>query len=269
MKKLLITAVFVMASFSLYAKSEYIYTDHRFNYVKLEDLSKKDAESIQPTQPYTTTEEDMRAVLKSLKLSRNFIIKKEVEDQDIFSEKGINFLAHKLVEGLLKATDKQKVVFSYLAKEPVFVLRNDRITIGYIWAKSASIHFKFEKLYAKLLGDTDKKGDFPKLIARAKGLRIELELDACQSYGDSTSEIVVDVACATGKTKEGAATAEVQPTPAGKDKKDKAVKETAAPVAQAPMTTRDRLKELEQLKMDGLITESEYKRKRRDVLKGL
>lgn len=264
MKKILLTLVACLIAFNAFAKSEYIYTDHRFNFVKMEDMSAKEAAKKAPTHPYTISEEQMRVILKDLKLSRGFIIKKDVEDQDVFNERGINFLALKLSDAFSRATDKQKIVFSYLSKEPLLILRNDRITIGSMWMKGDKMYVTFEKLMAKLLGDTDKKGDFAKIIGRAKGLRIELELDACQSYGDTKEEIVIDTACALGnKTPE----AVEEPAKIEKAKKEEKVAPPPAPVA--PMTTRERLKELQQLKDDGLITESEFNRKKRDILKGL
>jgi cytochrome c-type biogenesis protein CcmH/NrfG len=44
---------------------------------------------------------------------------------------------------------------------------------------------------------------------------------------------------------------------------------STTPVVEAPKTTRDRLKELDNLKADGLITEKEYKEKRKEIIKGL
>lgn len=270
MKKILFTVLFLslICSVALAKKTTYIYTDNRFDFVKIDEMSKKEAENVAASHPFTISEEQIRAVLREIKLARTFIMKKETETQDIFDERAINFLAPKLIEALSKATYKDKIIFSYLTKDPKFALRNDRLTIVDLWASDNKLHFVFEKLLAKLVGDYDKRGDFSKIIARARGLRVSLEVREGQAYGTSTDEVVVDLNYDFSKP----VIAAEEATPAASEQAVKspivqAKKGDVAP--EAPKTTKDRLKELDGLKADGLITEKEYKEKRKEIIKGL
>ncbi|MBI2341444.1 MAG: hypothetical protein HYU98_01750 [Deltaproteobacteria bacterium] len=242
-------------------KSTYIYTDHRFNFVKLEAMDKDELKKLEVNHPLIVSQEQVRSILKEIKLSRTFVVKKETETQDIFDESAVNFIAPKLVEALSMATDKDKITVSYLTKDPKFVLRDDRLTIVTVWAHVNELHFEFQKLLAKLEGDYDKRGDFSRIIARSRGLRVSLAVRDGQAYGRGTDELVVDLnhdfakaAAETADASEGASSNET-------------IKEII--VTTPPITAKERLKELEQLKEDGLITEKEYKKKRKDILKGL
>ncbi len=273
MKKLIFTLIVCLISTAVLAKTaKVIYSNGRFNEVRISDLSKKDAEKIAPTHPVTISEEKMRTYLRDLKLSRSFIISKEVESQDIFDDRAINFLAPKLIEGLSQATDKQMVEFSYLTKDPIFILRNDRLTIGRVWMKGTDLYITFDKLFAKLLGDYDKRGNTSKTVMKSRGLRISLDVRDGQSYGDSTGEIIIDTTHDFSKPATMTADAEAGTAPekAVEEAKDKGKTAKAAAVVPEPQrTVRDRLKELDQLKQDGLITEKDYKRKKDEILRGL
>ena len=258
MKKIILFCVFCLVSSQVLAKkSTYIYTDYRFNFVKLEEVDKKEAEQLAATHPYILKEEQIRKILGEIKLSRSFVMKKEVETQEVFSDRAINFLAHKIVEAFAKATPGEKVIISYLSKEPDFILRNDRLTIADLWVHENELHIEFEKLAAKLTGDYDKMGDFSKVVARSRGLRISLEIGEGQGLGSSASELVVNLNTATAVAEESVEAIAVTTVP------------PAAVSAQSPLTTRDRLKELGRLKDDGLVTEKEYKLKRKQILQGL
>lgn len=270
MKKALLVVFLCLAAVPAFAKkTTIIYTDNRFNWVKIVEMNKKDSEKIKPTLPAVFTEEQLRAILKEIKLSRSVIMKKEVETQDIFDERGINFLAPKLVDALAKATDKDVVEFSYLTKDPIFILRDDRLTIGRVWVKDTDLYFAFDKLFAQLLGDYDKRGDFSKSIARAKGLRLSLDVRDGQSYGETTGELVIDTT--RDFTKPAVETTDTEIATTKTPEKTAEAKSTAksTPLPEPVRTVRDRLKELDQLKEDGLVTEKEYNQKKRDILKGL
>lgn len=272
MKKAFIALIVFLVSTASFAKTKMIYSDGRFNEVRISDLSKKEAERLAPTHPARFTEEQIRSYLRNVKLAREFILSKEVETQDVFDDRAINFLAPKLVQGLSEATDKQIVEFSYLTKDPIFVLRNDRVSAGKVWAKGTDLHISFGKLFAKLLGDYDKRGNSAKTLAKAKGLRISLDLVEGQSYGDSTGELVIDTTYDFNKPATEPSEKVAEDGKGNKDRANKAerVPDNRSPAAPAPeRTVRDRLKELDQLKEDGLITDKDYKRKKNDILKGL
>jgi hypothetical protein len=258
--KFLLLMLCLFSATALAKKSTYIYTDHRFNFVKIEAMDKDELKKLEVNHPLIVSQEQMRSILKEIKLSRTFVVKKETETQDIFDERAVSFIAPKLIEALEAATDKDKITVSYLTKDPKFILRDDRLTIVTVWAHANELHFEFQKLLAKLEGDYDKRGDFSKIIARSRGLRVSLAVRDGQSYGRGTDELVVDLAHDFAK-----AAAETA------DASEIADASKTAPIiiTTPPITAKERLKELEQLKEDGLVTDKEYKKKRKDILKGL
>jgi hypothetical protein len=255
----------------VFAKATYIYTNHRFNWVKLDGLSKKDAKEMNPNHPYSFTDEQIRAILKEVKLSRSFILKKEVETQDVFSDSAINFLAPKLIDAFRQAKPDEEVVISYLEKNPLFILRNDRITIVRMWVHGTDLHMAFEKLLAKMLGDYDKHGEFSKIVANAKSLRMALAVRDGQSYGSSMDELVIDTNHDFAKTAVATDDADMEGAEPGavaaKKGESKDAPKTAEPAK--PKTAKERLKELNDLRNDGLLTDDEYKEKKKDILKGI
>lgn len=312
MKRSLLVILMLLVSLPAVAKSKFIYNNGRFNYVKIETMDKSELKTRQPTQPFTISEEKMKQILQNINISRSFILKKEVETQEVFDERAVNFLAAKLVDAFAQATDKDKVVISYLTKDPIFVLRNDRLTIATMWVQGTDLYITFDKLAAKMIGDYDKRGDHTKMVANAKGLRMSIEVGEGQSYGSDTDVLVIDTtfdyskivkaeeplspqaeakkakkeaqekARVEAKAKEDAeykVIREPSDDPKGaqlvkkeKIKNPEPVKtEATAGITQAepPKTTKARLKELDQLKDDGLITDKEYKQKRKEILEGL
>jgi hypothetical protein len=294
MKKtiLILVAVIVLwPAVSSARKTTYIATDHRFDYVKLKEVSPKEAAVCNMTHPKQLDEQGLREALKSVKLSRSYVIKKEVDTQNVFDDSAIDFLAPNFAKAFSQANAQEEVVFSYLQKNPLFILRNDRINLGTAWLTGDELHIKFEKLYAKVTGDVDKRGNEAKAVAKARGLRINLEIGPGQSLGVAdTSELVLDLhynyaeevkpteVAPTTKTMAG----EVVPVPgAEKDstsKKSKAsttsskggVASSTSPTATAQTpTVKERLEALEQLKKEGVITDNEYKEKRKEILKDL
>ena len=300
-----VTAVLVLLSVSAFAaKTTYVTTNHRFDWVKLKEVSSQVAGERQMTHPVTIDEQGLRAALASIQLSRSFVIKKEVDTQRVFDDDTVNALAGAMAKAFSMATDRDEVVFSSLNKNPLFILRNDRLNLGQAWVHENELHIKFDKLYAKLIGDTDKRGNEAKIIAKAQGLRISLELGAGQKLGiTDPEELVLDlnynyvkkpeeekkaegVTMSGQKAEPGLQPGEAAP-PAeaaadkGKEASEKATKgskkkgkaEAAAPVETPPpapvKSAKDRLQELETLKKDGLINKQEYQQKKQEILKDL
>ncbi|MBI4367091.1 MAG: hypothetical protein HY543_09760 [Deltaproteobacteria bacterium] len=236
-----------------HAGSRYIYTNRRFDYVKLQEIGKKDLAAKAPTHPATISVEQMRAVLGSMKLSRKLLFKDEIEHQEIYNERAVNFLAPHLVEAFRQAGPEQEVVFSWIFKDPFFIIRNDRVTVARAWVANQEFHVEFLKLFAKLEGDYDKRGNFDKALNRAKSLRIELEPQPGQMLGASNAhELVLDLG---------------RPIAAPVAARGKPV--NAAEVTLLPRSTKARLTELEKLRKKELITEEEYQRKRTELLQAL
>ena len=280
MKKIAI--ILLVASFlpaaAFARKSTYVVTDHRLNYVELMEVKPKDAEARQMTHPKEIDEGQMRAILKSIKLSRRHLASKEIDTQDAFNESSINYLAPALVKAFRDARPIDEVILSYLIKDPIFIIRNDRISIANVWVHDDELHLKFQKLYAKITMDIDKKGDFGEAVSRARGLKIGFDLQPGQTIGDTgTDELVVDLNHNFETDVAAAAAAAPEPDKKeGKKKgKEKAVQQEAQPqpqpvVTQAqPTDIQGRLQQLEDLRKKNLITEQEYKEKKKEILKNL
>lgn len=308
MKKmyLLVVAAFLFISVTAEAaKITYIATNHRFNSVKLKEVSKSVADVRNMTHPVQVDEVGLRAALASINLSRSFIIKKEVDTQQVFNDAAIDFLAINLAKAFSQAKSNEEVLFSYLSKHPYFIIRNDRINLGSAWISGNELHMRFDKLYAKVTLDTDKRGNEGEAISKARGLRVKLELGPGQKMGvEDSDEVVLDMnynyadnlkkpepttppveKTMSGETvQQPASEAAGAPVETLKDKKltkkEKANIEAnakaklaeqsaeSAVVAPAP-TVKERLQALDQLKKDGLVNKSEYDAKRKEILKDL
>lgn len=228
------------------AKSTYIVTNHRLNYVKLSEVKGKVAQSRMMTHPKELDEAKMREVLGSVKISKRQVIGDDTTDRSVFNDKAIDFLAPALVRAFRKATPLEEVVFSYLVKDPIFIIRNDRLNIAELWVHDDELHIKFGKLYAKVLGDIDKKGNYSQIIAKAKGLRVEFELGPGQTLNpDDTDELIIALNYNSGNF-----TGSVKPS----------VKDSTDP------NIEERLKTLDDLKKKKLISDTEYKEKRKEIL---
>lgn len=196
MKRIFLLAllfVFVSAEAAA-AKTTYIITNKRFNYVKLKEVKGGVAEGRNMTHPVSIDVDGLKAALASIKLSKRYIIKKEAENQQVFDESAINFLAPNMATAFSRATPVEEIVVSYLSKNPLFILRNDTLNIATCWISGNELHVKFNKLFAKISGDVDKRGNEAKAASKARGLRVDLELQPGQKFGvDDTSEIILDL----------------------------------------------------------------------------
>lgn len=269
--------ILLLAGFACAAKTTYIATNHRFNYVKLKEVKSSVAEQRAMTHPEKIDVEKLRAALTSIKLSRRHLIKEKIDTQRVFSDSAVSFLAPNLARAFEQASPMEEVVFSYLQKNPIFILRNDRINIAQAWMHDNKLHIKFLKLYAKLIGDTDKRGTERRAINRATGLRIDLELGPGQQMGITDSEeLVLDLGydfAAEPEIRKALAgeSSDDKPGPAASSKGTGAKDAAAAPAAAAaaPTGVKERLEMLEELKKEKLITEKEYQQKRKEILNAL
>ncbi len=272
------------------AKTTYIATNHRFNYVKLKEVKNQVAAERNMTHPVQINEQGLREALRSVKLSRSYLIKKEVDTQSVFDDASVDFLAPNLAKAFSEANSREEVVFSYLMKNPLFILRNDRLNLGQMWISGDELHINFDKLYAKVTGDTDKRGNEGRAIARAQGLRIKLELGPGQQMSfNNPGEVILNLHYnyaempeqakplpTTTKTMAGESVA----VPGmGEGQAGKASSSTGATMASnsaaeagAAMgagSVKERLEALEVLKKEGMITNKEYMDKRKEILNDL
>lgn len=283
MKKLVaaILVCILAPAYAYAAKTTYIVTNHRFNYVKMKEVSPKTAEARNMTHPYQISEDQMRGVLKSIRISKRQLASKEIDTQDVFNESAISYLAPALTRAFREADSNEEIVFSYLVKDPYFILRNDRLNIAIMWVSGNEMHIRFKKINAKMTGDTDKRGNESKLISSARSLRTDLELGPGQimAIGDK-DELIVDLNYnfAAAEQQVAATSTPVGPektTSKKKSKKGDLMKENAdvavAPVTAQPEPTdiKSRLERLEELKKEKLITNQEYYEKKKEILKDL
>ena len=277
MKRIVLLAmVFVlMPSFAWSAKTTYIATNKRFNYVKIKEVKRSVAQRRGMTHPVQLGGQRLRSALASIKLARSYLIKKRVDTQRVFDDRATDFLAPNLIRAFAQAGPAEEVVFSYLSKNPRFIMRNDRLNIARAWVHGNELHIKFEKLYAKIFGDVDKRGGERRAISRSTSLRVRLELGPGQMMAvDDSDEVILDLGydyaekpqlkeAAQGQAAEGPAQkAKPQVTPAGNED----AQGQGRPDYQS---TKERLDTLDRLKKDKLITKREYKKKRLEILEGL
>lgn len=195
MKRILIISLvilaFAMPTKVFAKKTTYIVTDKRLNYVKLVEVKASVAEERNITHPVEISTEQMRNILENLNLSKEHLVGDKVDSKQIFNEQAINYLASALSRAFREAQPNEEVQFSYVVKNPYVILRNDRLTMIDTWVSGNELYLDFKKLYAKMTGDTDKRGNYSKIISRAKGVRVSLELGPGQQMAAVGSNILI------------------------------------------------------------------------------
>jgi hypothetical protein len=211
----------------------------------------------------------MREILSNLRLSKGHLLSDKVDSREIYDEKAINFLAPALSRAFRDAKPNEEVQFSYVVKNPYFILRNDRLTMVDAWVSGNDLYLEFRKLFAKLTGDTDKRGYTSKTVSRARGLRVSLELGPGQTMAAVGSKtMIVNLAqdYSMPKPTPTAGEAAVKQVASNDVTTTTSAAPTAAPAADD--TTR-RLEKLDMLRKRGLISNKEYKQKKSEILKDL
>lgn len=259
-RSLLLVATLMLIPTTLWArKTTTIATNHRFNSVKLSELSLKEAEKRGISHPLDVDEKRLRDILASIKLSKQYLVRKDVASQEVLSEAAVDFLAPNLAGAFRKAAVTDEVLFSYLVKRPDFIMRNDRLTVGRAWVHGDEVHIKFDKLYAKVTGDTDKRGNEAKLAARARGLRVALALEPGQRMSpQDPEELIVTLTPPTPEVVPAEKTTKAERSTVEQDVVDDSAK-----------NVEGRLQELKDLKEKGLINKKEYEAKRKEILSDL
>jgi hypothetical protein len=265
-KVALILAVAILAASSVDA-AQYIYkSKNKIDFIKI-DKAKKNEKEGGLKHPYEFDPEQLRAILRSLHFNKKILLLKDIENRQLFDEGNVEFLAPYLIEAFKKAGPEEAVVVSYFTRDTKIVIQNDRLTIFRAFVKDDGLHFKFTKIYAKLLGDRTTKG-VERMTQEARSLRVSLEVQPGQNrISWDPEELVFDLAhFAPGGMKPAPLASEKE----SKKKEKKEVKEQpVATTTEEGKSVRERLKELDQLKKDELITEKEYQKKRQELLKEL
>ncbi|MBI4212098.1 MAG: hypothetical protein HY540_05610 [Deltaproteobacteria bacterium] len=253
---LLIAVLTVMVANDAGAKkTTYVATNHRFNYVKRDEVSHKLAAERQMNHPADVDEAKLREALASIRIAKKSFGEEDAKTHEAFGESAINFLAVNLSKAFREAASNEEIVFSYLDKDPIFIIRNDRLTIGTVWIHGNELHVQFQKLWAKMTIDTDRRGNERKAASMARGMRIAFDPAPNQKLGlDDAKELIIDLSAQVNVAAEPAEkTTEI------------AVKGTPTHAPDA----KERLQKLEALKKEGLITDKEYAEKRKEILQGL
>jgi len=269
MKKLLlllITFTLILPTIG-WARSEYIFRQG-VKWVKIKDADSKETPLNTIRQPFNQINTDqMEAMLLSIKISKKFVLKKEINTQDVFNAIEARQFAPYFVEALGKAGPDQVINFAVIHKRPAFILQNDRITLGNMWMAEDGLHLRFDKLFAKIEGDYQASAHTDKAIKKAKTLNVTLEANEGQklSYA-SPMEVILDNhfgfigSVATERAEEEAQEEEnLKPQKYRKDTPST----YSTPVKSSPS---ERLKKLDELKKQNLITDKEYQDLRKKIL---
>lgn len=277
----LMTLVFV--SGSAHSAKNYVYR-HRANWVKVEKLSNKQLAGQQLNHPcQQISSEQMAAMLLSITVNKGEIFKSEKKTIQIFSAEEANKFAPLLVQALGRASPNEVVNMAIVHKRPYFIIRKDLISVLNVFVQGSELHFHFTKIFAKLEGDYKQASRLDRAISKAKSVRVDIVTMPGQVLTEDGKEIIMDL----GHDFLADATANPAPEPPRKtlfkSKKDKetAAKTTEVTQAETEVTTEPtpvaaqqsdavtRLKKLDQLRKEKLITEAEYQEKKFKILEEL
>lgn len=257
------------------------------NYVVLEKMKEAKAEDLILNHPYTFDPKKFTDMLLSLRYNKALLFRKDVEDSQVFFDVDTletKFVPH-IIEAFQKASPEEAVVFSIVQKDPLFIIRNDRLNVIRAYVAQDGLHLEFIKTDAKLLGDYQAHTTGKKLIDSSKGIGVTLEPQPGQKLSFTNPREVIlemnyDFAAQVDKKAEEEEMKKQQEKEEKKRSKRVSSSETQPggqtirrPVpfnpSTPPKTTEDRLKELKQLKDQGLITPQEYESKKKEILKEL
>lgn len=258
---------------SVLASSDYIYRQ-RVNWVKLEKANGNKiplSDLRHPTNSITV--DQMEAMLLSIKINKNYLIKSGMSSLEIFNTFEARKYAPLIVEALSKASSDQVVNFSIVHKRPMFILRNDLLTMGNVFVAADGVHFQFTKLFAQLQGDYQASTEINKAFRKAKTSRVALEAGEGQvlSYTDpyevimSTSHNFASGVRERDLMRQREDADSMRPA-SKRGKRDLESSESGGSYAKSPT---ERLKELDGLKAQKLVTEAEYQQLRKKILSEL
>jgi hypothetical protein len=263
----LLTLVFVSAP--VYAAKDYIYR-HRANWVKVDKLSNKQLAGQQLSHPYQEiSSEQMAAILLSITIKKGEIFKSEKKTIQVFSAEEAGKFAPLLVQALGQASPNEVVNMAIVHKRPYFIVRKDLISVLNIFVQGSELHLHFTKIFAKLEGDYKQASRLDRAVSKAKSVRVDIVTMPGQVLTADGKELIMDL----GHDFLADATANPEPETPKKDsevsKAETVVTTEPAPdvVQQGDMATR--LKKLDQLRKEKLITKAEYQEKKFKILEEL
>lgn len=235
-----------------------LYTNHRVDFVKIKDMDKKEVKERAVNHPAEITEAKMRDYLAAVTFRRKEMFKKVPVMGRVFNDRAVEVLAPVMAKALSQAQANQMVVFSWLFKDPLMIIRNDMITAGDLWVSDGMLHLKFNKLLAQMTGDYDTRGGLDFAVNNAKSVNTDLiSSPGVIVAGKGNKQAIVDMSADFTVAAEGAS-----PDGFGVVTADK-TKQTAT------RSAKNRLNDLDQLRKDKMVTEQEYQAKRKLILRDL
>jgi hypothetical protein len=277
-----------------WARSDVIWRqkNNAANFVRLIGIRGSKAETMALTQPYTFTEDKMADILRSLRYTRRALFTDKIKNRRVFEEETIERYTPLLVKAFAQATPQQMVYMSVAQKRPWYIIREDRLTQVALWVTGQELHLRFDETEAKLGGDyMAHTPEGQKMRARAVGLRIMLEPQQGQKFAlDSTDEIIVDISSnweaivtqieaeeeklRQEQEIEKARGSKKKQLQAEADAKAQQAQGTSAVAAPPPSAVdqknaEQRLQELKKLKDKGLIDQSDYDKKKEEILRNM
>lgn len=252
------------------AAKNYIYRN-RANWVKLEKLSNKQLAGQKLNHPYQGfNSEQLAGMLQSISLNKGMVLSKEVKAIEVFTPEEAKKFAPLIIQGLSQATPNQIVNMAIVHKRPYYVMRNDYISVINIYVQDNSLHLNFRKLYAKLEGDYKQSSQLDQSIRKAKSVRVGLAVSSKgQTLSDDGNEIIFDldhdflIKIATVDSEIQTTQTKKQTVPNQMDAEPSVMPD------QAQQDVAARLKTLEKLRKDKLISESEFQEKKFKILEEL
>ena len=265
------------------AKDVYL-LKRKLNTVQVKKADSGLLEKTKLNHPHLFDSEDLKNILSSIRFSKQILIIKDIDNAPLFPSETLDELLPHLVEAFRLAEPDQVVFFSYIVQNPKFLIRNDHLTFCRAFIVGDELHLEFGKLYAKLFGDYQKKNE-QRLVNQARGLRVSLEPTEGQYLDPNDPKtLIVDL-----KRDYAVIVAEREKRDREQIKKVGVKKDEVPLPSESVAATRDhsknpadtllssppqssveeRLRVLKQLREDELITEKEYKRKKKELLKDL
>jgi hypothetical protein len=274
MKRLISTLLLLLVlipSFSHAASKNYIYR-HRANWVKLAKLSNKQQAGQQLQHPnLSITPNQMSEMLMSIKLTKGKMFSENVSEIEVFTKAEANKYAPLLIKALSIADPNQVVNMAIVHKRPHFILRSDFISIANVYVKEGKLHLYFTKIYAKLDGDYKQASRIDEAIRRAKSVRTSFKIGEGQVISPNGKEIILDLGHMFVRN-ETAEELQVNIPASKKTKKvsNKKIKKQRKEVyhtnSNETKSAASRLRTLDNLKKEKLISEKEYQLKKKEIL---
>ncbi len=259
-KKLILTMVCVAflvsaCSWSLLKKDNVVFQEGQHTWVKIEEAN----DDLEPfNHPVDLSAEDIERALSSITYFKPgffSITGKEGDEYDLFTDKEIDMIAAPIAEAFSRAGSTEWIDFSVYNFRGQAFLGNFIITDGVMFIKDGEFNVAFRNMAVKAAPDsrelntldpTKSYREFRKVVPHNDQDKIEdnwlaLNLDSMKAQ-------------------------EKEATPPEAEAEAEA-SDKGPPAEERP--AKERLKYLQELYDEGLITEEEYKKKRKEILEDL